>query len=59
MITHKSRTKAMLAAMTRTQQAPKPAVEPKKSSVGVRKVGGIWFARVGPVRLSFCMSRKG
>lgn len=25
--------------------------------IGWRKVGGIWFVRVGRVRLSFCMAR--
>jgi hypothetical protein len=28
------------------------------ASAGARKVGGIWFARAGRIRFSFCISSK-
>ena len=28
------------------------------ANAGARKVGGIWFARAGKIRVSFCISSK-
>ena len=34
------------------------AISSHLANAGARKVGGIWFARAGRIRVSFCISSK-